>query len=73
MRLAKQICGVIYWRWFERSGMTKENVLIMAQVAIAGILGVCVILGHNSAITDALIAISGSVAGTGVYERLKAK
>lgn len=53
--------------------MTRENVLLLAQVAIAAILGACVIMGHNSAITDALIAVCGSVAGVGVYERVKAK
>lgn len=69
----RQALKVIYWRWCGGLELTRENVLIIAQVAVAGILGACVIAGHNSYITDALIAISGSVAGTGVYEKLKAK
>jgi outer membrane lipoprotein SlyB len=71
--MMRLIPKVVYWRWYGGPTLTRENVLIIAQVAVAGILGACVIMGHNSAITDALIAISGSVAGTGVYEKLKAK
>ena len=51
--------------------MTRENVLLLAQVAVAAILGACVIMGHDSAITDGLLAVCGSVAGVGVYEKIK--
>jgi len=52
--------------------MRTELALIIAQVAVVIVLGVCVSLGHNSAITDALMAVCGSVAGTGAYSQVKA-
>lgn len=52
--------------------MKTEIALIGAQVVVVIVLGVCVSLGHNSAITDALMAVCGSIAGTGVYSQVKA-
>jgi hypothetical protein len=53
--------------------MTREIALIVAQSVVVVVLGVCVILGHDSAITDGLLAVSGSVAGIGVFEKIKTK
>ena len=53
--------------------MTKEIALIGAQAVVVIVLGVCVALGHNSAITDALIAVSGSLVGIGLMQQVKAK
>lgn len=51
--------------------MRTELALIGAQVVVVVVLGVCVALGHNSYITDGLMAICGSIAGTGVYTQVK--
>jgi len=48
-------------------------VLIASQVAVVVVLGVLVALGHNSAVTDGLLAVCGSVAGMGVYKALNDK
>jgi hypothetical protein len=53
--------------------MTREYVLIGAQVIIVGILATLVALGHNSIITDGLIAVCASVAGVGVYQKVTGK
>lgn len=37
------------------------------------VLGVLVGLGHNSVITDALLAVSGSVAGIGLVQTIAKK
>lgn len=42
-------------------------VLLGAQSVVVVVLGVCVALGHDSVITDALLAVSGSIAGVGLY------
>lgn len=39
-----------------------------AQCVVVVVLGVCVALGHDSVITDGLLAVSGSVAGVGVIQ-----
>ena len=39
-----------------------------SQCVVVIVLGVLVGLGHNSAINDALLAVSGSIAGVGVYQ-----
>lgn len=44
-----------------------------AQCVVVVVLGVCVALGHNSVITDALLAVSGSVAGVGVIQAVSKK
>jgi len=46
-------------------------VIIGAQCVVVVVLGVCVAMGHDSAITDGLLAISGSLAGTGLYAQVK--
>ena len=47
--------------------------LLGAQVVVVVVLGVCVALGHNSAVTDGLLAVSGSLAGTGAFQAIKGK
>ena len=43
-------------------------VVIGAQCVVVVVLGVLVGLGHDSVITDALLAVSGSIAGDGVEQ-----
>lgn len=43
-------------------------VVIGAQCVVVVVLGVLVGLGHDSVITDALLAVSGSIAGVGVVQ-----
>lgn len=45
--------------------------LICSQLVVFITLAVLVGLGHNSAITDALLAIAGSLVGTGAYQAFK--
>jgi hypothetical protein len=47
-------------------------VLIGAQCIVLITLGVLVALGHDTVITDGLMVVSGSLAGTGVYSTVKA-
>jgi len=49
----------------------NKLVIIGSQSVVVVVLGVCVIMGHNSSITDALLAVSGSIAGTGLYSTVK--
>jgi outer membrane lipoprotein SlyB len=51
----------------------NKTVFIGSQVAVIGVMGALVALGHNSVITDILIAVSGSLAGSGVVEKIRAK
>jgi hypothetical protein len=51
--------------------VSKDIVLMIVQGIVVISLAACVIAGHNSAVTDALLAISGSITGIGVYEKLK--
>jgi len=51
----------------------NKLVLIGAQVVVVVVLGVLVALGKDSAITDGLMVVSGSLAGTGVYQALVKK
>lgn len=51
----------------------KEICVLVSQVVVVVVLGVLVGLGHNSYIQDALLAVCGSVAGIGLYERVKTK
>jgi hypothetical protein len=37
------------------------------------VLGTLITLGHNSAITDSLLVVSGGVGTLGVWERLKSR
>ncbi len=49
----------------------NKLVVIGAQCVVVVVLGVCVALGHDSYITDGLLAVSGSVAGVGLYSQFK--
>jgi hypothetical protein len=49
----------------------NKAVIVGAQCVVFIGLVVCVSLGHNSYITDAMIAIAGSLAGTGLYSQVK--
>jgi hypothetical protein len=49
----------------------NKALIIGSQCVVVVVLGVCVAMGHNSAITDALLAVSGSLAGTGLYAQVK--
>ena len=42
----------------------NKGVLILAQCVVVSVLGALVALGRDSAITDALLAVSGSLVGT---------
>jgi hypothetical protein len=44
-----------------------------AQCVVVIVLGVCVAMGHDSVITDALLAVSGSVAGVGLVQAVSRK
>jgi hypothetical protein len=49
----------------------NKTVIVGSQCVVFVGLAVCVSLGHNSAITDAMLAIAGSLAGTGLYSQVK--
>lgn len=51
----------------------NKAALLMAQCVAMVVLGVCVVLGHDSAITDALLAVSGSLVGIGLYQAFPKK
>jgi outer membrane lipoprotein SlyB len=51
----------------------NKAVVIGAQCVVVVVLGICVGLGHNSSVTDALLAVSGSLAGTGVIQAVTKK
>lgn len=38
------------------------------QIVVVVVLGILVALGHNSYITDGLLAVCGSIAGVGLYK-----
>lgn len=46
----------------------NKCVVIGSQLVVVVVLGVLVGLGKDSSITDALMAVSGSVAGIGLYK-----
>lgn len=51
----------------------NKLVLLGAQCIVVAVLGALVLCGHNSAVTDGLLAVSGSVAGIGVYQTVVRK
>lgn len=51
----------------------NRMVLLGAQCVVIVVLGICVMLGHNSVITDGLLAVSGSVTGAGLFAAIKKK
>jgi high-affinity nickel permease len=46
----------------------NKMVLIIAQCVVVVVLGVLVGLGYDSTITDGLLAVSGSMAGIGIFQ-----
>lgn len=48
----------------------NKLVFTAGQAVVVVVLGVLVGLGHNSAISEGLVAICGSMAGVGVYQTL---
>lgn len=48
-----------------------KAVIVGSQCVVVVVLGVCVALGHNSLITDGLLAVSGSLAGVGLLSTVK--
>jgi len=46
----------------------NKAVLIGAQVVVVVVLGVLVAVGRDSAISDGLLAVSGSLTGTALYK-----
>lgn len=53
--------------------MSKEVCLLLMQGVVVIALATLVGLGHNSAIQDGMLAVCGSLAGVGLYERVKGK
>lgn len=51
----------------------KEVCVLVSQIVVVVVLGTLVALGHNSGIHDGLLAVCGSMAGIGVYEKVKSK
>jgi len=49
----------------------NRMVLLGAQCVVFVSLAILVGLGHDSAITDAMLAIAGSIIGVGAYEAVK--
>ncbi len=47
--------------------------ILIGQVAVLGVLGSLVALGHNSAIQDGMMAVSGSLIGVGLYQAVRSK
>jgi len=46
----------------------NRTVLLGAQVVVLVVLGVLVGTGHDSYITDALLAVAGSIVGIGLFK-----
>jgi len=53
------------------SGLQRAIVLLAGQCVVLVTLAVLVGLGHNSAITDGLMAVAGSIVGVGAFEAIK--
>jgi hypothetical protein len=49
----------------------NKLVILGSQCVVVIVLGACVIAGHDSAISDALLAVSGSLAGSGIISTVK--
>lgn len=47
-----------------------QRLMVVGQVVVVAVLGALVALGRDSAITDALLAVSGSLIGTSVLGKL---
>lgn len=51
----------------------NRTITLGAQVAVVVVLGVLVACGHDSTVTDALLAVSGSIVGIGVIQAVGKK
>jgi len=51
----------------------NKGALLLAQTVTVAVLGAMVCMGHNSAVTDGLLALVGSVAGVSVYQAIVKK
>jgi outer membrane lipoprotein SlyB len=49
------------------------RLLVIGQVVAMGVLGALVACGHDSAISDALLAIAGSLSGASLLSKVKGK
>lgn len=50
----------------------NKTVVVGAQMVVVVVLGVLVALGHDNSIVDALLAVSGSLCGIGLYHTVSA-
>lgn len=58
----------------KKGSMDKNKAVLLAGQCVVFVgLAVLVGLGHNSSITDAMMAVSGSICGTGVYQFVKSR
>jgi len=54
--------------------MNWERCLVLiGQVVAVGVLGSLVALGHDTAVTDGLLAVCGSLAGIGLIQATRSK
>lgn len=51
----------------------NKAILIGAQVCVVVVLGTLVALGHDSAVTDGLLIVSGSVTGANLYTTVRGR
>jgi len=51
----------------------NKGAVLLAQSVVVVVLGALVATGHDSLVTDALLVLSGSITGTGLYAQVKAK
>jgi hypothetical protein len=51
----------------------NKGCLLLAQVAVVIVLGALVATGHDSMITDGLMVVCGSIAGTSIYQAVTKK
>lgn len=49
----------------------NRAMLLIAQCVVVIVLGVLVACGHDTAITDGLLIVSGSIAGVNAYATVK--
>lgn len=47
-----------------------QRLMVVGQVVVVAVLGALVAVGRDSAITDCLLAVSGSLVGTSVLGKL---
>jgi hypothetical protein len=49
----------------------NRGALLLAQCVVVVVLGVLVCLGHDSAVTDGLLIVAGSVTGANLYTSVR--